>query len=314
MKAISAFLSIYMIMLVTAILYSSNELKIEPLSMSKALGAERGNIKFGLYSAIPMKGSREEQIARMKELQAMAVNTVIEGRYNLGERFTQFVRDLHAHGIKLAARVTKSKDWYGPGGKGNFELSQAEKKLREASTFAEFFDYLYLAHEVHEFATHQERVRMYRLAKQYFPETPIIMYYGASIDRMEQKPGKLNHRYGPGECDIALISVGKARIDGKIDIEDALKRLGQLRDIIKQRSPTVEVWVVRSFARDDAMRSEKTSMWFPEEIRSYGRALIQSGKLDGFFFRGYGRFTYDLGYPEWEEQRRAFGSIAPMKK
>ena len=55
------------------------------------------------------------------------------------------------------------------------------------------------------------------------------------------------------------------------------------------------------------MRSDKTSIWAPEEIRAYGKALIQSGKLEGFFLRAYGRFTYDLGYPEWKEQRRAFG-------
>ncbi len=58
------------------------------------------------------------------------------------------------------------------------------------------------------------------------------------------------------------------------------------------------------------MRSDKKSMWSTEEIRAYGNALLQSDMIDGFF-RAYGRFTYDLGYPEWKEQRNAFKSLAP---
>lgn len=278
-------------------------------SISEASEIEKGHIRVGLYSArIPFKDPREERLKKLRKLQGMGVNTVIEGQYLLGEQFKEFVFDLHSHGIKLAAKVTREADWYGPRGKRDFDTSKAEKKIKEASSFVEFFDYLYLAHEVHEFATHEKRVEMYKLAKRYFPNTQIIMYYGGSIDRMEKDYLLKHYQYGRGETDIALITV-KVEEQGNLDINTSLKRLERVWKIIKQRSPDVKIWVLTNFSNDERMRNDKTSMWSPRQIQAFGKALIQSGKLDGFFFRGFGRFTYDLGYPEWEEQRRAVASL-----
>jgi hypothetical protein len=281
---------------------------------SNAAGEDSRTIRVGFYSAINWNGSREEQLRRMSELKGLGVNTIIEGEHPLDE---QFVNDLHSYGIKWAAKVTHESDWYGERGKGDFNSAKAEEKLRKASQLTKNLDYLYLAHEVQEFATHEERVVMYKLVKRYFPRTPVIMYYSAAIDRMEQSLAKTNYRYGTGETDIALISIAVhegSNKDSKVDVAESVSRLKRVSRIIKDRSPSVRIWILTSFARDNSMRTIKKSMWSSDVIASYGSALIKSGQLDGFFFRSYGRFYYDLGYPEWTKQREVVSELFRSSK
>lgn len=167
--------------------------------------------------------------SRMDELMSMRITTVIQGFwdecYDTSLHVTEFHRflgDLRLNGIKLSLRFTDIGDWYDDG--GNWSTDKAETKFaytdKNSSGVSDLDGLLasvYLSHEVIEYATHVQRVEMYQLAKSYFPNTPISVYYAGLFDRPDDPAHKdqahtsgigvwSDYAYGEGECDIIHLS------------------------------------------------------------------------------------------------------------
>jgi hypothetical protein len=180
-----------------------------------------------------------------------------------------------------------------------------------------------LTHEVTEWADHARRRWMYELAKPFFPKKKVIQYYGVLWDTVN--PGKEKvWTYGENgevETDVLFVSLQAATREGRFDLQRAKK----LEEIFAyaQRTPGIPVWVQTSINADhkyvDGTRSMR-AVWGTrgENMRLWADRVLRTevpGKgapalrLDGFFWRSLGRFPYDLGHPEFGDQRAALRAI-----
>jgi hypothetical protein len=315
-------------------------------------------------------GSQQDQITlfnqrRMNELQNLHVKDVfleLPDWYDDSDQnqasFHRFLDDLHAHGIRAIVKFTvEPNDWFSndnpalPMDQWIFDTSEAEAKFRVTdrnrdgiSDLDGRIDVVFAAHEVVEFANYAERVQIYNLAKQYFPHTPILMYYGGLLYRpfdpkfvnKAHPAGGLykDYQFGPGETDIIHIDGSYMRpfvFNGKTEVLDEngnriYDTQGMITYLLQQKqigdtiAPQLPFWVHASFDGDSNMDTNPKSMWKPEEITGWASAILALGDIQGLFLRAYDRFTYDLGYgtntdnpsiPEtgWIEQRQTFKTI-----
>lgn len=310
---------------------------------------------FGIYAAgilpvpcwdkcsAPAQVARfEKEMARIRELRALNVNLVVtldfvDRSYNSAEHvagYHAFLDSLRANGITWTEKLTRKEDWFRNTHQDRrswiFDSTPARRAFAQTdhdedgvSDLDGKIGILYLNHEVMEYASHSERVAMYNIAKEYFPNTPIANYYGGKIflwpyskpDARHPRGGKWREfALGPGEADVVHVAVPPARIS-------EVSKILAIRDSV---SPHALLLTHSSFGHDDDMKADPREMWSADAIRSYLDCMLSSG-VDGVLLRGFGRWKYDLGYrneekdpalPEggWEAQRKEFGAAGARLK
>ena len=181
-----------------------------------------------------------------------------------------------------------------------------------------------ITHEVTEWADHARRVWMYKLAKEFFRDKPVIQYYATLWDK-ENARGEKRDEYGKNgerETDILFVSLQGVSRDGHYSPNKAKK----LEEVLTAaaRTPGVPVWGQTSINADHKYVTGPDSM-----LRIWGEhgehmsdwtdklfAVVRKGddgkalRLSGFFWRSLGRFPYDLGYPEFADHRAQVRTVA----
>jgi hypothetical protein len=273
--------------------------------------------------------------ARIAQLAGLHVRFVIHNSspadwYAASPRsFLAFLGDLHEHEIGVSYGLASGRtDWFGaPGSTAGFTTGLAEAQFRRTdldhdgvSDLDGRIDALYQAHEVLEWATHDQRVAMYQVAKKWFPQTPVVVYYAGLLTRtvdpaLRGKPHRRGGRwadyaFGPGEADIVHVSADKPFDDaGRFDPARSAADLRASVRIVHRATPKVPIWVHSSFAADRDMRAHPASMWTPAELEGWYRAVVTVPGVRGVFLRSFGRFAYDLANPRFALQRELWRRI-----
>jgi hypothetical protein len=283
--------------------------------------------------------------ARMTQLQAMGVTfvtnneSIVHAYRRDATAVLTYLKELHAHKIRVSYAVASGRGIWFPHGK--FTATQA------AATFARTdlnhdgvsdldgqLDVVYQGHEVLEWATHAQRVQMYRLAKHWFPHTPIAVYYAGINRPVDPAWANVRHSggaggtwsdyaYGAGETDIALVNVRKGAAPATLDNVDDYNGSFVPADFaaaarisvadITSRTPHTPVFVSTNIAGDEQMSANPRAMWSAADLRAWYDALVAIPGVEGVQLRSYGRFTYDLANQRFTQQQatwRALGSLA----
>jgi hypothetical protein len=183
-----------------------------------------------------------------------------------------------------------------------------------------------LTHEVTEYADHARRRWMYQLAKEYFPGKKVIQYYGRLWDSENPKHKKTEGYglHGEVETDVLFVSVQAVK-KGHFDREK-VQKLDQVLTLAA-RTPGIPVWVQTSINADHKYVSgpgSMTAVWGKdgENMPVWTDALFkqvhrdEAGReirLSGFFWRSFGRFPYDLGYPAFTAHRDQMAGIGKRR-
>jgi hypothetical protein len=310
-----------------------------PPPASKALGLPQ--VLFGFYSA-GLQESRchgscepgdrdypeqQETRARIAELRAMGVTYVANNR-DIARRFArnpqayyELLADLHRNGIRVAYSVAGDVGlWYADNGR--FDATEAEQRFaltdldgNGVSDLDGRLDVLFQGHEVMESAVHEDRVRMYKVAKKWFPTTRVSVYYGGFTRPFEQperdhpKAGTWrDYQYGAGETDIvhATVTTGGG---GGFDPAKFTADVRTLVQLVQQRTPEAPIVLHTSFSGDDTMDSDPNSMWSSQKMQQWYAAMVSVPGVRGILLRSYDRFTYDLGNPAFSEQRATWAEL-----
>ncbi|MCC6847329.1 MAG: hypothetical protein IT294_02420 [Deltaproteobacteria bacterium] len=306
----------------------------------------------GLWLFAGATASVEAKAARAPAIRACQPAMRFYGTYSIGglsgatrvplERRLRELRDLGGNMVVATGRKAETLDLLPPGmlavpgcglmgrrdwqTEGRWDEARARGNLeRWAGLFADH-PRVYgvcLTHEVTEYADHARRVWMYRLAKEYFPRTPVIQYYASLLDR-ENPERRFVDRYGRGgerETDVLFVSLQAVRA-GRFRPENVERLAYALR--AAARTPGVPVWGQTSINADhryvtgaDSMlrvwgrNGENMTRW-AELLRrtSYRDTGGRELRLAGFFWRSLGRFPHDLGEPRFAPQRARVRAIA----
>lgn len=250
--------------------------------------------------------------------------------------FLAFLADVHRHGIAISFTIAS-----GPGiwlDHGRFYATKANRLFARTdlnhdgvSDLDGRLDVLYQGHEVLEWATHAQRVAIYRATKKWFPTTPVSVYYAGFNRPFDPAQRNLPHpsgrgiwadyAYGPGEADIVHLGIPRMASDetataralphrppfDPVAFAAAVRRSAQL---VWRQTPGMPIVVSTSFGNDNAMRASARSMWTPTEITAWVHALSGVPGIRGMLLRSYGRFRYDLANSAWTAQRTAFTRAA----
>ena len=274
---------------------------------------------------------------RMAELERMHVNFVInnvsvkEWYASSPKAFLAFLDDLHDSGIRVSYGLTSHRDvWLqnpkASGDKAGFTTDQAEAHFKATdldgdgvSDLDGRLDVFYLSHEVLEWANHAQRVQMYQLAKRWLPNTPVSVYYASAIsrptkaafkDRPHRRGGTwADYAYGPGEADIVHLAAHRPFVDDRFDVRRSTDDLKGDIEVVRRATPDVPIFVSSSFAYDDRMKRDPTSMWTPAQIEQWYEAVRSVRGVRGVFLRSYHRFTFDLGNPRFGAQRAQWARL-----
>ncbi|HLZ36694.1 MAG TPA: hypothetical protein VKP64_02825 [Mycobacteriales bacterium] len=311
-----------------------------PPAASKALCLPR--LLFGFYAAGLQQSrcygscqpgdngyeAQEATRARIRELRRMGVNYVVNNQ-GIAKRFErnpqayyELLADLHRNGIRVSYSVASGGGvWYDDNGR--FDPSGAEREFARTdlngdgvSDLDGRLDVLFLGHEVMEYAVHADRVRMYDVAKKWFPTTPVSVYYGGFMRPFEQ-PGRdhpkagtwRDYQYGPGETDIVHATVTASDGSGGFDPNRFAAEVRTRVQIVQRLSPGVPVVLHTSFAGDDRMDSQPDSMWSPQKLRQWYDAMVSVPGIRGVLLRSYDRFTYDLANPSFSAERATWTAL-----
>jgi len=276
---------------------------------------------YGTYSVAPKgkKVDHAELAVRLRELRDLGANMVVAtGRKTA-------VLDVLPEGMLAVpgCGLMRKRDWET---NGRFDEARARTKL--ASLAARFAHHprvygVCITHEVTEYADHARRRRMYRLAKEYFPEKKVIQYYAALWDKGPK--GKKVYGYGENgevETDILFVSLQGVTRDGRFRGQD-VRNLEQALEAAA-RTPGIPVWGQTSINADHKYVTGPESMnsiWGKEgeHMPIWAEALFRTVRKDreghplrltGFFWRSLGRFPYDLGYPAFAAHRAQMRAIS----
>ncbi len=276
---------------------------------------------YGTYSIGPKDGTENIPMAeRLRQLQDLGANMVIA----TGDKTK--VLDLLPEGMLAVpgCGLMKKKDWQRD---GRWDEGAAREKL--AKLAAKFANHprvygVCLTHEVTEYADHDRRHWMYRLAKEYFPRKKVIQYYGTIYDRLNPA-GEKHYSYGERgelETDVFFVSLPAVDEGGRF----APEKVNRLPVIFESaaRTPGIPVWGQTSINADQKyVRGVQTmySIWgaHGENMKPWVESLLRaehpngSGepiRLSAFFWRSLGRFPYDLGYPPFTAHRAQVRAIA----
>jgi len=276
---------------------------------------------YGTYSVGEKAGDTKiPRARRLREVQDLGANMIV------GTGKDTKVLDELPEGLLAVpgCSLMKKKDWQSAD--GHWSEAQARRKL--AALADRFADHpkvygVCITHEVTEYADHARRVWMYRLAKEYFTAKPVLQYYGLLTDT-QNRQGKRVDGYGLNgerETDILFVSlpaVAKGHFRGPDD-------LGRLTAALTAaaRTPGVPVWGQTSINADNKMvtgpetmrtvwgaHGENMSLW----VDALQRTAVPDAhgtpiRLSGFFWRSFGRFPWDLGYPAFTDHRAAMRAI-----
>lgn len=275
---------------------------------------------YGTYSIGGLSGAARIPVGkRLRELRELGGNMVVAtGR-------KPAVLDLLPPGMLAVpgCGLMKREDWQS---EGRWDEARARRNLeRWAALFAEH-PRVYgvcLTHEVTEYADHARRVWMYRLAKEYFPRTPVIQYYASLLDQENPERRFVDHYGldGERETDVLFVSLqpvraGRFRAENVEHLERALRAAA--------RTPGVPVWGQTSINADHRYVTGPDSMYriwgsdgenmtrWTELLwgTSYRDADGRELRLAGFFWRSLGRFPHDLGEPRFSPHRARVRAIA----
>ena len=276
---------------------------------------------YGAYSVGEKASNDTVPLARrLRELQALGANMVVAT--GKGTDVLDALPDgmLGVPGCGLM----KKRDWQGTDGR--WDEPRARRKLAQLATRFGHHPKVYgvcLTHEVTEYADHARRVWMYRLAKEYFPAKPVLQYYGLLTDSQNPSRHTVDEYglHGERETDILFVSlpaVAKGHFRGPDD-------LGRLTAALTaaSRTPGVPVWGQTSINADNKMVTGPETMrtvWgaHGENMPIWADAVLHAARpdahgtpirLSGFFWRSFGRFPWDLGYPAFTDHRAAMRAI-----
>jgi hypothetical protein len=275
---------------------------------------------YGTYSIGTRAGDTRIPLGdRLRELESLGGNVVVATG-----RGTEIL-DLLPPGMQAVpgCGLMGRTDWQTD---GRWDERRARSQLeRLAVLFADHPRVLgiCLTHEVTEYADHDRRVWMYRLAKEYFPRKLVIQYYASLFD--QQNPARVwvdeYGRRGERETDVLFVSLQAARKGRfRVDNVNTLKRALAAAD----RTPGVPVWGQTSINADHRYVTGPDSMvriWGPngENMTVWADALRRAShrtadgrelRLSGFFWRSLGRFPHDLGEPRFSAHRARVRAIA----
>lgn len=261
--------------------------------------------------------------ASTDKLRDLGANTVIIGPLwtESQQQFEQTMQKLKSEGLRVIVQVTDTHDWLA--GRA-FVTKKAGRLLAQARNqgVGQLADMILIEGDAVGFASQLERQQAYRLAKEYFPNTPVVRRYEQSIIWAESLHGKTHpmggtwddYRFGPDECDVALVGASRGVGEGKagVKINEALEQLNQLVALIKSRQPEVAVLVAAQFGDAKALETRRDAMWSAKEIEQFISAILTSPEVDGLLFRGLGSYRYDLAHHDFAAQRLAFKQSAPV--
>ena len=302
----------------------------------------------GIWSAGFRNDADEFNERRRAELEAMNVTFVGPGgvsgkKYVTSEGAAANIHEtleLHAaRGIRTGAEVVQKHDWYindddgQPRDEWVFDTTAAQTLLSGTdwdgdgvSDLEGHVGWVYLGHEMGEYASRADRAQMVALTRQWFPDTPIYPYYGG-ISRTVEQPdlqhpaGGVNAEYqvGDGDSDIIGLSISGpfAKLaDGERVFDPGWSRLQMQKHAgaALHSFDAPRLWVNTNLPGESAS-STVESMWSAEQILDYARVLLSAevqdflgaGGVESLSFRAYDRFEFDLGYgantenPEEEE-------------
>ena len=278
---------------------------------------------------------------RMAQLEAMHV-TFVTNNETLVKWYRQFpasvltyLDELHAHHIRVSYSVASGAGvWFH---KGHFGADRATAFFARTdlnhdgvSDLDGRLDVVYQGHEVLEWATHAQRVEIYRVAKHWFPHTPIAVYYAgiyrgfdpAMSDQTHAGgPGGVwqDYAYGPGEADIALVNVRINATPDTLDFVDDHPGPFQPANFaaaakktvaaVHAATPDTPIFISTNLASDPAMRLRPQAMWSPAQLSSWYHSLVALPGVAGVQLRSFGRFTYDLGNPRFTPQQQTFQQL-----
>jgi hypothetical protein len=280
-------------------------------------------------------GDEERTRKRIGELRKMHANFVLNNTpitklfSSSPQAVLAFLDDLHRQGIGVAYTAVPRQRWLGGRRNGVFSTEGAEAALKATdlngdgvSDLDGRIDAVFQAHEVLEWANHDERVRMYQVTKKWFPTTPVSVYYAGLIQRPVSSQFKNRpHRrggtwgdfaYGPGETDIVHLSAPRPFDGTTFNPNRTTERLRADVEIVRRATPDVPIYVSTSFAYDNKMRKDPASMWKPEEIQGWFEAVRSVEGVRGVFLRSYKRFVYDLGNERFGAQRAEWGRLGSL--
>jgi len=275
---------------------------------------------YGTYSIGRKAGQTQVPLVqRLRELSALGANMVVATGAG-----TEILALLPPGMLAVpGCGLMKREDWQTDG-----RWDEARARARLAKLAAAFADHprvlgVCLTHEVTEYADHERRHWMYRLAKEYFPRTQVIQYYGHLYDRENPRRERV-HGYGlrgERETDILFLSL-PATDDGRF----APENVRRLDDALAaaEHTPGVPVWGQTSINADHRYVTGPESMratWGArgENMKRWGELLLRrthrdrSGRtlgLSGFFWRSLGRFPFDLGHPAFADHRARVHAIS----
>jgi hypothetical protein len=277
---------------------------------------------YGTYSVAPKgaKLARAEFASRLRELRDLGVNMVVATGTGTG------VLDALPDGMLAVpgCGLMRKRDWEK---NGHFDEAQSRSRLAKLAAHFAHHPRVYgicLTHEVTKYATHDERVRMYRLAKEYFPDKKVIQYYAELTDAADWRGHKADNYglNGERETDILFVSLQGATRDGRFKGTD-VRNLEKVLDGAA-RTPGVPVWGQTSINADHRyVKGPETmiSIWGKEgeNMPIWAEALFRTVRHDrdshplrltGFFWRSLGRFPYDLGYSPFAAHRAQVKTIS----
>lgn len=292
----------------------------EKRKAAPAPACERRLAYYGTYSIGTRAGAARVSLEeRLRELQGLGGNMVVASGPGTE------VLDLLPPGMLAVpgCGLMGKSDWQT---EGRWDEKRARARLASlAETFADHPRVygICLTHEITEYANHERRVWMYRLAKEYFPRKQVIQYYASLFD--QENPARIRTdaygRHGERETDVLFVSLQGGR--GGVFRPENVKVLERALHAAT-RTPGVPVWGQTSINADhryvtgpDSMLSvwgrngENMSRWTDILLRtSYRDAHGHEIRLSGFFWRSLGRFPHDLGEPRFSAHRARVRSIA----
>jgi hypothetical protein len=276
---------------------------------------------YGTYSVGRKAGAAKVSlVSRLRELRELGVNMILAtGR-------STKILDVLPDGMRAVpgCGLMKRDDWKKD---GRWDEAHARSKLtRLAARFARHPRVLgvCLTHEVTEYADQERRVWMYRLAKEYFQDKKVLHYYGRLWDDINPKRKKV-YGYGLGgtvETDVVFVGLSAAR-NGRFKGVARIPGLEKALTYVA-RTPGIPVWAQTSINADHGYVTGPQSMlavWGErgENMIAWTDALFGTVRRDangdplrltGFFWRSFGRFPYDLGYPGFTAHRAQLRAIA----
>ena len=168
-------------------------------------------------------------------------------------------------------------------------------------------EWLYLGHEMGEYANRADRSAMIEITRQWFPDTPIYPYYG-SVRHMYQRTGQDHpaggiqddYQIGAGDSNIVGVNVPgpfKELADGSRVYDPAATQflLALENDYASFNNEDAELWVNTNLPGETEGTTAE-DMWSAEEILDFARVHLATRGVFSLSFRAYGRFEFDLAY------------------